>query len=346
MSLTNLALPPSLLRKALIRCLFAGLTPIVTSSPGIGKSDIIHSICKEYRLLEIDFRVPQADVTDFNGLPFRNDKGKAEFLPFDIFPLEGDELPDHPDGGKYDGWLIFLDELTSAPKHLQAPAYKLILDRMIGTHKLHNRVVIAAAGNLATDKAIVHEMATALQSRMIHFELALSHKEWMDWAVKNGIDTRILAFLGFKPELLHRFNPDHDEKTFACPRTWYFASKLVKNEVVDMEDLALIAGAVSPGVAQEFISFIKVFDELPKIADIIAKPESIPVPHEPSIKFALATVLADKMDEKTAEPLCTFLTRMPVECRVLCLRMVRQRNPGIMRNSSIQKVFQPLLSRM
>ena len=46
----------------------------------------------------------------------------------------------------YDGWLIFLDELTSAPKHLQAPAYKLILDRMIGTHKLHPRVVIAAAG--------------------------------------------------------------------------------------------------------------------------------------------------------------------------------------------------------
>lgn len=122
MSLPNLTLPPSLLRKNMIRCLFAGLTPIVTSSPGIGKSDIVHSISKEYRLLEIDFRVPQADVTDFNGLPFRNDKGKAEFLPFDIFPLEGDELPDHPDGGKYDGWLIFLDELTSAPKHLQAPA--------------------------------------------------------------------------------------------------------------------------------------------------------------------------------------------------------------------------------
>lgn len=217
---------------------------------------------------------------------------------------------------------------------------------MIGTKRLHERVVICAAGNLASDKAIVHEMSTALQSRMIHFELRLDHKEWMNWAVQNDVDSRILAFLQFKPELLHRFNPDHDEKTFACPRTWWFASKLIKGQVVDMEDLALIAGAVSPGVAQEFISFIKVFDELPKIADIIANPESIVVPHEPSIKFALATVLADKMDDKTAEPLCTFLTRMPVECRVLCLRMVRQRNPALMRNSAIQKVFQPILARM
>lgn len=346
MSITNLALPPSKLHQALVRCLFAGLTPLVTSSPGIGKSDIVKSIAKEYGLLLIDFRVPQADVTDFNGLPFRNDKGKAEFLPFDMFPLETDELPDHPMGGKYDGWLLFLDEITSAPKHLQAPSYKLILDRMVGTKKLHERVVICAAGNLSTDKAIVHDMSTALQSRMIHLELRLDHKEWMDWAVKNGIDSRILAFLQFKPELLHRFNPDHDEKTFACPRTWTFASRLILNQPLDMSDLPLLAGAISPGPAQEFISFVKVFDELPKLEDILSKPETILMPHEPSIKFALSTVLAEKMDDKTAAPLCKFLARMPVECRVLCLRMVRQRSPNLMRHSAIQEVFKPILARM
>lgn len=358
MSLPNLALPPSLLRKAMIRALFAGLTPIVTSSPGIGKSDITRNIAKEYRLKVIDFRVPQADVTDFNGLPFRNERGRAEFLPFDIFPLAGDPLPPMLDkngeqvviNGEpqfYDGWLIFLDELTSAPKHLQSPAYKLILDRQVGLHDLHPRVVIAAAGNLAGDKAIVHEMSTALQSRLIHLELKLDHKEWMEWAIKEGgIDSRILAFLQFKGELLHRFNPEHDEKTFACPRTWEFASRLIKNQNVGMEDLPVLAGTISPGVAHEFISFIKVFDELPKLADIIASPDTITVPHEPSIKFALSTVLADKIDEKNADPLCTFLNRLPVECRVLCMRMLRQRSPQLIRNPHIQKVFQPILARM
>ena len=341
MSLPHLSLPPSKLREAMIRCLFAGLTPLVTSSPAIGKSDITQSIAKEYRLKLIDFRVPQADVTDFNGLPFRNEQNRAEFLPFDIFPLEDDPIPEG-----YDGWMIFLDELTSAPKHLQSPAYKLILDRMVGTKKLHPRVVIAAAGNLASDKAIVHEMSTALQSRLVHLELALSHSEWMDWAVKNKIDSRILAFLQFKPDLLHKFNPDHNDKTFAAPRTWGFVSKLIVGQPVDMADLPLIAGAISPGPAQEFISFVKVFDELPKLADIIASPTTIAVPFEPSIKFALSTVLAEKMDSTNVGALCEFLERTPVECRVLCMRMLRQRAPEMMRSEHIQKIFKPLLSRM
>ena len=346
MSVMQLALPPSSLRKAVIRCLFANLTPLITSSPGIGKSDIVRSIAKEYRLKLIDFRVPQADVTDFNGLPFRNDQGRAEFMPFDLFPLEGDPLPAHPDGGQYDGWLIFLDELTSAPKHLQSPAYKLILDRMVGNHHLHERVKLCAAGNLASDKAIVHEMSTALQSRMVHLELALNHKEWTSWAIDNNIDSRVVAFLQFKPDLLHRFVPDHNDKTFACPRTWEFVSRLVKNQVVSMDDLPVVAGAISPGPAQEFISFVQVFNELPKLSDIILDPENIPIPHDPSIKFALATVLAEKIDDKTVAPLCKFLSRMPVECRVLCLRMLRQRNASMMRHEAVQKVFQPLLARM
>lgn len=345
-SLTHLTLPPSQVRKALVRCFKAKLTPIVTSSPGIGKSDITRSVADEFRMKLIDFRVPQADTTDFNGLPFPNDKGKAEFLPFDTFPLAGDPMPAHPDGGVYNGWILFLDELTSAPKHLQSPAYKLILDRLVGTHQLHERVMICAAGNLASDKAIVHEMSTALQSRLIHIELALHHGEWMEWAIQNDVDSRILAFLQFKPELLHRFNPDHNEKTFACPRTWWFANRLIKGEPVTMNDLALLGGTISPGPAQEFISFVSVFDQLPKLEAIIADPENVVIPHEPSIKFALATVLAEKMDASNVTPLATFINRLPIESRVLCMRMLRQRSPHLIREVAVQKIFQPILSRL
>lgn len=342
----NLALPPSLARKALIRAMMAGLVPILTSSPGIGKSDIIRSIASEYRMKVIDLRVTQCDVTDFNGLPFRNANDKAEFLPFDIFPLDSDSLPDHPDGDKYNGWILFLDELTSAPKHLQAPAYKLLLDRMIGTRKLHPKVLICAAGNKSGDRAIVHEMSTALKSRLVHLELALSHKEWIQWALENELDSRIIAFLQFKPDLLHRFNPDHNESTFACPRTWHFTSRLTKGEEVTMDDLSLLAGTVSPGPAQEFITFVQVYDELPKLSEIILDPENIIISHEPSIKFALSTVLAEKMDNSNAKPLSLFIGRMPIECRVLCLRMLRQRSPHLIRHESVQKIFEPILARM
>lgn len=337
--LAHITLPPSRIREEIVRIMLAHLVPCVTSAPAIGKSDITHSIANEHHLQLIDLRVPQCDVTDFNGLPFRNENGKAEFLPFDTFPLEGDPLPP----GKA-GWLLFLDELTSAPKYLQVPAYKLLLDRMVGNHKLHPKVYVVAAGNRATDKAVVHEMSTALQSRMIHLEMRVDHAEWMEWALQNDVDPRILAFLQFKPELLHKFDPDHADKTFAAPRTWWFTNKLIKGRQISLDDLGLLAGTISAGVAQEFITFVQVYNEMPKLADILANPNIVQIPHEPSMKFALATMLAEHFNSSTSEALSKFLLRLPPESRALCMRIVRFRNPNMMRDPHVQQLMQSLLA--
>lgn len=336
MSLNQPSLPPSKVAANIKRCFNAGLTPIVTSPPAIGKSDILQEIADTHRMLLIDIRVPQADVTDFNGLPMRTlDGRKAQFLPFDIFPLEGDELPDHPDGGKYNGWIIFLDELTSAPKYLQVPAYKLILNRMIGTKKLHERVFLAAAGNRQQDGAVVHDMSTALQSRMVHLSMHLDHNEWIEWAIKHKVDSRILAFIEFRPELLHKFDPQHNDATFAAPRTWWFTHKLINGQKVTMDDHPLIAGTISPGVSLEFIQFCEVYSQMPKMADILKIPDKLHVPEEPSARYALATMLAERMDKTNVKPLATYLGRLPAECRALALRMLRNRTPALMREEPI-----------
>ena len=94
---------------------------------------------------------------------------KAVFTPFSIFPLENDPIPQG-----YDGWMLLLDELSSANKQVQAAAYKLILDRQVGSFNLHPNCAIVAAGNKITDKAVVTQMSTALQSRLIHYELSVS----------------------------------------------------------------------------------------------------------------------------------------------------------------------------
>lgn len=94
----------------------AKLVPLVKGSPGVGKSDIIHGIAKTFNLKVIDLRLAQCDPTDMLGFPQIKD-GKADYVPMATFPLEGDELPKG-----YDGWLLFMDELTSAPKAIQAAA--------------------------------------------------------------------------------------------------------------------------------------------------------------------------------------------------------------------------------
>ena len=198
-------------KELIVDILKAGLSPMVTSSPGLGKSSIAKQIAAERRLKLIDIRLSQCDPVDLNGMVTHDDK-RGKYLPMDIFPLEDDPIP-----VGYNGWLILLDEFNSAPLTVQQAAYQLVLDKEVGQHKLHKKVGIICAGNLATDKAIVNRMSTAMQSRMIHLELTVNHKDWIVWAAENDIDYRVAAYINFRPYHLHKFDPNHNDKTFPCP---------------------------------------------------------------------------------------------------------------------------------
>lgn len=206
---------PRQVKRFVTDVLFAGLVPYVQSSPGMGKSSIMRAIASELNLQLIDHRLSTSAPEDLSGLPRFDEDGKARFSPFaDLFPVEGTPLPP----GK-EGWMLFLDEFNSASKSVMAAAYKLILDRMVGQHKLHERVVICAAGNLATDRAITNPISTAMQSRVVHLEMQINFQEWLeDVALKEGYDSRVIAYLSQYNSKLMDFRPDHQEKTFCCPR--------------------------------------------------------------------------------------------------------------------------------
>lgn len=309
----------------------AKLVPLLTGSPGMGKSQIYQQIADTYNLKLIDIRLSQCDVTDLNGFP-RIQGNKAGYVPMDTFPIEGDSIPDG-----YSGWLLLFDELTSAPPSLQAASYKIILDRMIGSYRLHKNVAVCAAGNLETDNAIVQPMSTALQSRMCHLELVLDHKEWIDWANDNVLDHRLSSYIAFKPGNLFTFTPDHTDKTYACPRTWEFANRILKVTDDDSKDrLPMLAGTLSEGVAREFIGFCKIQDTLPKMHELIANPKTTPIPDEPSVLYALTGAISHHANKDNCTDLLQYIERMPIEFQVVCLRSIVRRNKPMLAHSAIR----------
>lgn len=327
--MSNLTLNPSAMFTTIVRILKAGLVPYVEGSPGVGKSDIMRSIAKQLNLKVIDLRLSQCDPTDLMGFP--NVQGdKARYVPMETFPVAGDPLP-----AGCDGWLLFLDEFPSASRAVQAAAYKLVLDKMVGQHQLHPNVAIVCAGNKASDKAIVNSLSTATQSRLVHLELNVSLKDWSEWASANGIDSRIIGFLNYKTSLLHKFDPNHQDKTFPCPRTWSFVSALSKGEPVSIADLPLFAGVVGQGAAQEFIAFAELFQSLPKIENIIKEPESVHLSDEISIRYAIATYVADHISEDNASQVCQFLDRLQVEMQVVAYRLAATRKAAVVANKDV-----------
>lgn len=323
---------PKETRASIIECMEVGLVPMVTSSPGLGKSALVKQIAKDFNMQVIDIRLSQCTPEDLMGLPMRNAEGKAEFVPFAMFPMENDPLPE----GK-EGWILFLDEFNSASKMVQAAAYQPVLDHEIGQHKLHPNCFIVCAGNLMTDRAIVTQTGTAMQSRLVHIEMAVSHADFMEHATKEDFDFRVRAFLEFSPSSLHVFKPDHQDKTFACPRTWEFASKLIKGKAFPQVNLKLLAGAVSEGMATSFYTFLEEYEKIPSMAAILKDPEVINIPHELSTRWAIISMMIDRFKEADFLDLVPFVKRFSPDFQMIYFRGVVRQHPKFRRNPNFIK---------
>lgn len=312
----------------------AGIVPIMKGSPGIGKSAIVHQIAKDYNLKLIDLRLAQCDPVDLMGFPAKDEAtGKGYYLPMETFPLDTDPVPQG-----FAGWLLFMDEMTSAPQGVQAAAYKVFLDRMIGLKKLHPKCALVGAGNLETDNAIVETMSTALQSRLAHLELKVDTDAWCDWAASQGFDHRITAYLAFRPDQLFTFKPDHTDSTYGCPRTWEFANRLCKGvPATDPLLIEKLSGVLSEGLAREFVAFCQLEDKLPKISAIVANPKLTAVPDEPSICWALTGALAEALSTHNCDQLMEFISRLPIEFQVVTLRQGIRRTPALVKEKAVIK---------
>lgn len=325
---------PRQIRQFMIECFEAGLVPMITSSPGSGKSAITHSINNDLNLQLIDHRLTTSDPTDMSGLPNFDKDGFAYFAPFrELFPLEGTSLPK----GK-DGWLIFFDEFNSADKRVQAACYKILLDRRVGQHKLHERVVIACAGNLMTDRAIVNPLSTALESRTVQLEMEVSFDQWLeDVALKYNYDTRIIAFLSHYQSLLMDFKSTKKEKSFCCPRTWEFMNRLIEGREVTQTRLPLYAGTITPGVAANFVEHCAIYKDLISVKQILNDPAKCHIPQENALKWGTVAHMTEFVNEETFDGLAEYANRFSLDYRILFYRSVMVRHSDLRHHPAFGK---------
>lgn len=313
-------------REMVCTILSAGLVPNLQSSPGMGKSALIKSIANEYKLNLIDLRLSQCDPTDLSGLP-NLDGDKATWKTFDCFPLETDPVPEGTNG-----WLLFLDEMNSASKNVAKAAYKLVLDRMVGQKKLHPKVRIVCAGNLSTDNALTSFIGTALVSRMCHIYIKNDYDAWKKIANEIGIVSEVKAYLeSNNGEHLSTFDPESEdiEAPYCCPRTWEYASKLVKVITRSGAEVGsnpihvkLFASILSSNVAINFVNFCKLKNNLPTIKDIIDDPENTKIPLDMSSKIFLTYMMLDYVDSSSIPSFTKYIQRLDESQQLLFVKSI------------------------
>ena len=238
----------------------------------------------------IDIRLSEFDSSDIKGLPdFKDDKSESIIwkIPYWAKVLE------HP---KSDG-ILFFDEINLATPLVISSTYKIIYDRIINESKINDNWLIIGCGNKDEDRAYTHELASPVRDRGGEVELVPpSCEDWVEWAVKNGIDSRIIGFLNWKPSQLHKVDFEDGQK-FTTERGWARASSLI-NGVDDYDTAELLSStAIGEGIAIEFISFCKI-KELIKLDEIIKNPEKIKEITEIGHKYFIVSSLAELYKSK------------------------------------------------
>lgn len=259
--------------------------------PGVGKSQAVRQIGRDIekntgkKAVITDVRLLLFNPIDLRGIPTANaDKTLAIWLKPQIFQMDPSEDIVN---------ILFLDEISAAPQSVQAAAYQITLDRVVGEHKLPDNCIVIAAGNRVTDKSVSFKMPKALANRLLHIEVEGSFGSWQNWAEKAGINEKVLGFLSFRTDKLFGFNAKSEDLAFATPRSWEMVSNLLNNVSDDVNAMyPMIAGLIGTALALEFRSWCSLHSTLPDTEGIFNGKVTI-VPKTADALYAVVTSMSE-----------------------------------------------------
>ena len=257
--------------------------------PGVGKSQGIREVAAALekntgkRVVITDVRLLLFNPVDLRGIPTANaDKTLAVWLKPQIFQMdESAEVVN----------LLFLDELSAAPPSVQAAAYQITLDRMVGEHRLPENCIVIAAGNRVTDKSVAYNMPKALANRLCHLELREDAASWHDWAVARGIHPYVVGFLEYNAYPLMRFEPAGTDLAFPTPRSWEMVSTILTTVSEDLDQVfPLIVGCIGQQTAEPFRAWCSLYQGMPSLEDIFGTGEA-PLPEAEELQTVLRSAM-------------------------------------------------------
>ena len=151
---------------------------------GIGKSEILTEYYARKGMKVVPLFLGQmADPGDLIGIPNKNSEtGKTEFMPPYWFPLDGKPI------------VLFLDELNRARPEILQTIMDLALNRTLAGRRLPEGSRILSAVNEGEQYQLT-DLDPALVSRFNIVTFQPTVQEWLLWAKREDVDSRVVSFI-------------------------------------------------------------------------------------------------------------------------------------------------------
>ena len=228
---------------------------------GIGKSRILEDFFANRNEKVVTLFLGQmSDPGDLIGLPHLDEKtGRTEFMLPYWFPTDGQPV------------VLFLDELNRARPEVLQTIMDLTLNRKLAGKSLPQGSRIISAVNGGSEYQLT-DLDPALVSRFNIYEFAPSLEDWINWAGKEGLDSRIISFIEENPEMLDGEENYDSENLERNPdrRSWERASKVMEkfSRLGELEQ-SMLSGIIGDRAAASFFDFVN-NHKVPSVQDLFS----------------------------------------------------------------------------
>lgn len=179
---------------------------------GIGKSEIVHSVCKGLGIATTVLDLSLLEPPDLVGLPFVRE-GRTHYALPAILPSSG-------------AGVLLLEELNRAERYIQQPALQLLSARRLHDYVLPDGWTCVATVNPQTSDYHVTALDKALRARFLSVTVRADRAAFLAWGERTGVHPGVLALARTHERIL-------DD---VPPRTWSYVSDLLG--VLTKEELA------------------------------------------------------------------------------------------------------------
>ncbi len=246
--------------------------------PGVGKTQMVQQWAQ--RIGRKLYVIPLAhfEPEDIKGIPYVAPDGKLYIKKGPLIPDENEEA------------VVFFDEITCVSSQKIAIALKAVDEKQIGYFRFPKSYIVAA-GN--PQKWGGFELDSRMVSRFLRLDLEFDYDEdtkaLLNYFMKKYPDSlavgKVAAFLTYDKSFTLK-EPKNVGDAFPNPRQW---EKVINILNSGEDDISLISGAIGTGAAAQFINFLKLFENLKVVEQVLDEKE--PLPEYKTDKLDIAFVI-------------------------------------------------------
>jgi hypothetical protein len=237
-------------------------------------------------------------------------------------------LPSKADNPEEVG-ILFLDEATKAHPEVMKGFNKILNEHKLDGLELPQNVTVVLAGNLLSNRSGDNKLPMSVSSRLTRYTFDVDAEEVVDHFLDKNYPSVICSYLMASPESVNIFSPD--TPIWPCPRTWERVALSLSYEMERGGSLSVedIAADVGQAQAKQFWAFMDQVLKLVSWKDILKDPKNAEIPTKMSDQFAVITALISQLDgkenKKNFAPFSIYVRRMPVNRRILFIKLARRR---------------------